>query len=413
MSNKYKKSLTFIGILIVLCGMLEISYIKYQNNKPEFLTLVEANGELSVNYINGNIIDKDGVYEFSVTNNSNKDFYYEIAIKDLRGFDESLKYSITSSEALVNKNNISLEKDNDLLVDNVLIKASSTENFKLSITNNKKTSFALSIHKMSDEEEYFFATILKNNEVKKEPTTKPSIDISNTNEGLIESVDDNGVTYYFRGIANNNYVSFAGALWRIVRINGDGTVRLVLNNAISELGSFADSKDTSEDYQNSAIITKLTNYYEYNLKTYDSYIASSKYCKESEFITTSNNKNYNAYTRINVNNIPSFSCLGEVYRSKIGLLTVDEVAYAGANMKDDNENFYLYNKDIENIWWTSNLAKTTDDNFYPFSITSSGKISDSNNGTLYRNIRPVINIIKKATVKGNGTIDLPYTINQM
>lgn len=412
MSNKYKKSLTIIGILIVLCSMVEISYLNHEIKKPEIETLVEANGELSVNYINGKLINSNGIYEFSVTNNSEKDFYYEIAMKNLTGYDENLKYSISSNEASINIINANLEKDDFLLVDNVLIKSKATENFKLKIENNKNTSFILSIHKMNENEEYFFATILKNNEIKKESITKPSVEIATNNEGLIEDVDDYGLTYYFRGNVKNNYVKFADELWRIVRINGDGTIRLILNSTLNELSSFNSKIEDYEKYDNLDVAKKLNSYYETNLKKHEDYIANTKFCKETEGFINSNNKIYNAYTRLVTNNIPSFNCLGESYRSRIGLITVDEVAYAGSNFKDDNKGYYLYNEDIEDVWWLSNLAKTKDNTFYPFSVTKDGKISDITTGTAYKKVRPVINIIKKTIVKGSGTLEDPYIINE-
>ena len=52
-------------------------------------------------------------------------------------------------------------------------------------------------------------------------------DIAITDEGIWETQDDYGTTYYFRGAAQNNYVYFAGYYWRIVRINGDGSLRLI------------------------------------------------------------------------------------------------------------------------------------------------------------------------------------------
>lgn len=411
MSNNYKKRLTILGILIVMCSMLGVSYLNYEK-KPEIETLVEANGELSVNYINGKLIDNNGTYEFSISNNSGKDFYYEIAMKELTGFDENLKYSIVSPEASVNISNANLEKNNFLLVDNVLIKSKATETFKLTIENNKKTSFILAINKMNENEEYFFSTILKNNEIKKESITKPSVEIAVKNEGLIEDVDEYGLTYYFRGNVNNNYVKFADKIWRIVRINGDGTVRLILNDALNELSSYNNSIEESEQYENLDVINKLNNYYETNLKSNEDYIANIRFCKEMESSSTGNNKTYNAYSRLVTNSIPSFNCLGDTYRSRIGLITADEVAFAGGNFKDNNKEYYLYNEDIENVWWVSNLAKTKDNNFYPFSITKDGKISDETSGTLYKNVRPVINIIKKTTVTGSGTIEDPYVINK-
>lgn len=411
MRNKYKTSLTIIGILIVLCSMVGISYLNY-DRKPDIKTLVEADGELSINYINDKLINRNGTYGFSVTNNSAKDFYYEIAIVNLIGYDENLKYSISSPEASININNASLEKDNTLLVDNVLIKSKTTENFKLKIENNKNTSFMLSVRKMSENEEYFFTTIIKDNEIKKESLTKPAIEISTTNEGLIEDVDDYGLTYYFRGNITNNYVKFSDNLWRIVRINGDGTVKLILNDVMDELSSYNRELENSEDYEQTDVTNKLNTFYENKLKSNEAYIANTKFCKENGNEIIGNNKTYNAYTRIVTDNIPSFNCLGETYRSRIGLITVDEVAFSGGNFKDDNKDYYLYNKEIEDTWWTSNLAKTKGNEFYPLSITKDGKISDSSEGTSFRNIRPVINIIKKVTVKGKGTIEDPYIISE-
>ena len=48
-----------------------------------------------------------------------------------------------------------------------------------------------------------------------------------TDEGLYMSEDDEGASYYYRGAVKNNYVSFAGYTWRIIRRNGDGSIRLI------------------------------------------------------------------------------------------------------------------------------------------------------------------------------------------
>ena len=53
----------------------------------------------------------------------------------------------------------------------------------------------------------------------------------NVREALLASAeDDYGTAYYFRGAVKNNYVQFANKCWRIVRIVGDGSVKLVLHN---------------------------------------------------------------------------------------------------------------------------------------------------------------------------------------
>ena len=48
-----------------------------------------------------------------------------------------------------------------------------------------------------------------------------------TDEGLFMSEDDEGESYYYRGAVKNNYVSFAGNIWRIIRRNGDGSIRMI------------------------------------------------------------------------------------------------------------------------------------------------------------------------------------------
>ena len=44
---------------------------------------------------------------------------------------------------------------------------------------------------------------------------------------LCSAPDAYGDSYYYRGTVDNNYVLFAGKYWRIVRINGDGSMRII------------------------------------------------------------------------------------------------------------------------------------------------------------------------------------------
>ena len=46
-------------------------------------------------------------------------------------------------------------------------------------------------------------------------------------DGLYMAEDDEGESYYYRGAVKNNYVSFAGFTWRIIRRNGDGSIRMI------------------------------------------------------------------------------------------------------------------------------------------------------------------------------------------
>ncbi len=46
-------------------------------------------------------------------------------------------------------------------------------------------------------------------------------------KGIYETVDDYGKSYVFRGTVDNNWVHFADMYWRIIRINGNGTIRMI------------------------------------------------------------------------------------------------------------------------------------------------------------------------------------------
>ena len=56
-----------------------------------------------------------------------------------------------------------------------------------------------------------------------------------TESGVFATEDDYGTSYYYRGSVENNYVDFAGKIWRIIRINGDDSVRIILNDVLMEI----------------------------------------------------------------------------------------------------------------------------------------------------------------------------------
>ncbi len=410
MQKKYKRILSFIGLLLGVCIFVGIAYLFYDKvlSNP---TDVEVIGELSVNYINGFKIDGNNTYNFSVTNNGENDVYYEIIINNLKNYDSKVKYSLHSKEASLAIDKESLDTSTNMLANNILIKMGNTQNFTLTLSDNANTSFKIEIKKTTDLKEYFYATIIKNNDIKDSPITKVSVENATSDEGLIEDLDDDGETYYFRGNVTNNYVLIGEDLWRIVRINGDGTVKLVLDGIAGELSNYNNDVETAEDYQNINIMSVLNNYYETYLTNYEDYIASYKYCFENGRTGEDDNKIYNAYNRLFTNKIPTLNCLGANNSSRIGLLTVDEVIYAGATFDQDNTSYYLYNSNIDNIWWTSSLAKGNLNQFYPFSVEKNGKVVTNTEGTLYRGLRPSINLNRKVTATGDGTINNPYILN--
>lgn len=83
---------------------------------------------------------------------------------------------------------------------------------------------SITTHKLKD-------IVLANNTVNE--ITASQAKESTTSTGLFKGTENNNETYFFRGNVNNNFVEFAGFDWRIVRINGDGTIRLILTTGIS------------------------------------------------------------------------------------------------------------------------------------------------------------------------------------
>ena len=73
--------------------------------------------------------------------------------------------------------------------------------------------------------------VIKRDNAISEPQTTPGSEISSDTEAVLASTeDDYGTSYYFRGTVTNNFVEYANMCWRIVRVTGDGSIKLVLYN---------------------------------------------------------------------------------------------------------------------------------------------------------------------------------------
>ena len=100
-------------------------------------------------------------------------------------------------------------------------------------------------------------------------TTAPNlktVDKNNNTNKIYKSTSTNSdlPTYYFRGEVNNNYVSFANKTWRIIRINEDGTVRIILN---SSAASSRYNDIYSNNYKDMYISYVNASYLAHNKKT--------------------------------------------------------------------------------------------------------------------------------------------------
>jgi len=270
--------------------------------------------------------------------------------------------------------------------------------------------------------------------------------IATTDEGVYAVEDGmySGTSYYWRGAATTNYVQFAGFCWRIVRINGDGTMRLIYdgsschNNGEVTTDSIAVANVAyNENYNRSEYVgwkytegmqrpnstiegteapikTALENWYNTNLKSQESKIADGKYCNDrntksgqSWASAPSDSFNYAAYERIREKYNPTLSCTTlDTYTLKVGLLTADEAVYAGG--KDENNiSYYLYNGHdywtMSPFWWSSTNAQV-------FLVTSDGFLNGHYRLNSTLGVRPVINLNANINLSGNGTINDPYEV---
>ena len=319
---------------------------------------------------------------------------------------------------------------------------------------------------------YYVVSAISNNITYKEITSN-----KNTTEALLASTeDDYGTSYYFRGAVKNNYVQFANKCWRIVRITGDGSVKLILhndntagaanpcssaNNSTSAAfarysGSTYDSVFNSNsddnayvgfkygttgasDYatthantNNSTILTNLETWYTNNLKNYADTIADTVWCNDKTNITdtsydpwniTPNGRGYaknvtyyGATQRlVSKNNSaggtgPSLKCNGELSKitSKVGLITADEIAFAGSVLGKYNRSTYLQENTETNYWWSLSPSRFHGGGAYVWGVESGYLYHDFvGNGN---SVRPVISLISSTNVTGDGTSENPYKV---
>ena len=347
-------------------------------------------------------------------------------------------------------------------------------------------------------------TILRNNEVKT-PLTTPGAVLSTASEALLASTsDDYGTSYYFRGSVKNNYVEFANKCWRIVRVGGDGSVKLILHNDnIERVANPCDSANNStsaafarysdEIYKSefnkgrsdnayvgfmygdftyscnghpeitdegdcfmngykwigsssyaeahaninkSTILNNLETWYTNNLKTYESVIADTVWCNDKTNVTDTS---YNPWNESNVNVLgyginktyygatqrlvstsksaggtgPSLKCNGELSKinSKVGLITADELAYAGYAYNKNNSTTYLQENATDIWWWSLSPVIFSGVSGVVWYVSGSGGSLDASVVSNAFGVRPSISLKPSTHVIGNGTSSSPFIIS--
>ena len=315
-----------------------------------------------------------------------------------------------------------------------------------------------------------------------------NIDFSKTSEedgtkGLYytsTNTEDNRTVYYFRGAVENNYVSFgthkegysytstgnlgqtitvsAGdpIIWRIVRINEDGSIRLVkqkgLPNSIFNTSSRDNAyvgymygtagastyADTHTNINNSTIKGILDTWYTKHLSSYSSMFSQNAgFCNDrsiaekpntwhsddTAFGFGTNATRYGAYNRLYNNNTPQFACPqtndlftistsskgNKKLTNPIGLLTLDEAVYAGGTVTIGNNNYYLNNGEA---WWTMSPRAFLYGTAFVGRVYADGLV-DCGSVSGEVTFRPAVNLVSNVEIIDNGadgSADKPYVI---
>ena len=320
-----------------------------------------------------------------------------------------------------------------------------------------------------------FSTVSGNNGVKKNLQNNSTI-ASNQGDGtkgIYSAEDDFGTSYYFRGTVENNYVKFANKYWRIIRINGDGSIRMIYagtsahangtkNNDI-KIGNFLyntnDNDNTYVGYKigstgsstyanthsnagNSTIKTYIDNWYETNLKEYKYYLKDTIYCNDRKVVninnvggmtltgdgTGTNESAYAGFDRIYVSHSPTLKCENKNDRFTvnntignmelvypIALATSDELVYAGATGVDPATMTYITNTEFYlyngHFYWTMTPVAFTGGSAYVDNLNDDGGVSNNSvNVSNDNGVRPVVSLRSDAILWGSGTMNDPFVI---
>ena len=511
--KKQKRVMIYIMIISLIC-VVAVSYAFFTAGmSSETSTTVRADaGTMKITYSGGANINLAGIYPkddvwatktITVTGNNTTDaeMYYKLTlVVDSNTFktDDSLQYELVSTNTSTNGEIIPNISKKDVTGTSIelgsghFVKANNAKHTYLlkiyypkkatSQNANQGASFSAHVEITSAKAptaNTLSKAILAKNEVKA-PITTPGAAISTADEALLASAeDDYGTSYYFRGAVTNNYVQFANKCWRVVRVGGDGSVKLILHNDNtagaanpcdaannSASAAFARYSDTtyksafnssyndnayvgfkygtpgSSTYEathantnKSTILTNLETWYTNNLKDYADKIADTVWCNDKTNVTDTSydpwsitpnglghakNVTYYGATQRLVSKSnsaggtgPSLKCNGELSKinSKIGLITADELAYAGYAYNKYNTTTYLQENATDTYWWSLSPGYFRGSRAYVWRVSGSyGHLNSSSvDDTL--GLRPSISLKSTTNVTGEGTSSSPFIIS--
>ena len=291
--------------------------------------------------------------------------------------------------------------------------------------------------------------------------TETELETDKSDKGLYQAADDYGTTYYYRGNVKNNIVQFAGFYWQIVRINGDGSIRLMYDGTVKNAtggdqtigNSQFNSKYNNPAYvgymygnpdgttfdevhnntNNSIIKTAVDNWYKTNIvdKGFSSNVSNAiGFCgdrtlRSGDGVSTTQNSYFSSYKRFE-NNMPQFTCpepSRDLYTTAdssignkaltypVGLITYDELVYAGMDNRHTNKLSWAYSTQH---YWT--MSPSSFDATLGYAIewflNSAGSLTPWWGVGSHLGARPVINLKSDTLITGGiGTSSDPFIVH--
>ena len=260
--------------------------------------------------------------------------------------------------------------------------------------------------------------------------------------------DNNGEVYYFAGNPQDNWISFGGFYWRIIRINGNGSIRIIysgdassgpvsmgqdtqislngdntfqFNNAIDRSEYVGLKYTLGQQYGqnvNSTLLNTLQLWYTssgLSAEQYSKYIdtnigfCSDRSTSNGSWSSTAGSIQYSAYTRSQSKELSLQCDDNDILKIPVGLITADEVGFAGEVYGNFSTSHYL----TTNLpyWTMSPMNYTSSLGAIVFFVNGSGFF----NGTSYTvdtkwGVRPVINLSSDVKLTGSGTVSDPYRV---
>ena len=273
-SKKILKSEAFVSVIIVFVlaiGIISTSYALYMDvDKDTDYQLVQV-GDLSIGFDKGDntislsnmtptdddiaLKQTDNIFSFYIYNTGTYTADYNIKLvttdgnevdkqyinykicKDNANNCEDIKTLSDVTDEIIYTDELSPKKSGDATNPSSYYFIRIWINNKYSDTTSKNIKLKVVIDATSgntllDNKNTLAGRILNDSRIKINNDT-PDFKVAESEEkGLYKAPDDYGTTYYFRGKQSYNYVSFMGKIWQIVRINGDGSIRLAINSSI-------------------------------------------------------------------------------------------------------------------------------------------------------------------------------------